>query len=235
MYDRSPEMANRMNEFDRNIHEAIKGIETQQDSLTGSTPARKLYDNVRRFAFRGVGMLDMASAGTTWMGAYLKGMAHEGDGGMGLGEDGAIAYADRAVRNAHGGGGAKDMAAIQRDKGVMSLMTMFYSYWNHVYNRQRDLGKGWQQAVTGQAAVRDFPKLLARSWFYIVIPQIAHVMLSGGKKNDDGTLAGFARQSAEDIGLGFVSGVPVVRDIANAASAARTTRFLHWRRLGSRS
>lgn len=219
MYERSPEMANRMNEADRNIHEAVNEIEKQQDSLTGSTVARKLYDNTRKFAFRGVGILDMASAGPTWMGAYLKGMAHEGDGGLGLGEDAAIAYADRAVRNAHGGGGTKDMAAVQRDKGLMSLMTMFYSYWNHVYNRQRDLGKGWQQAATGQVAVRDFPKLLARSWFYIVIPQIAHTMLAGGgkKNDDDGTLAAFAKEAAEGVGLGFVSGVPILRDLANAA------------------
>lgn len=217
IYERSPEMAHRMDEADRNIHEAIDEINRQQLSLTSTSAAAKLYSDARKFAFRGVGMLDMASAMPTWMGAYLKAMAKEADGGLDLGEDDAIAYADRAVRNAHGGGGVKDMSAIQRDKGIMSLATMFYSYWNHVYNRQRDLGMGWKKAVTGQASVHDFPKLLARSTFYILVPQIAHALLSShSSKNDDGSLDGYMDQVAEGIGLGFVSGVPALRDLANS-------------------
>lgn len=214
VYDRSPEMANRMNEMDRNVFEAIRDIESHENSVTGSSVKQKLVDSARKFAFRGVGMLDMASALPTWYGAYLKGMAHEADGGLGLGEDAAIAYADRSVRNAHGGGGIKDMSAVQRSD-AMSLFTMFYSYWNHVYQRQRDIGKGWKQVATGQAAVRDFPKLLARSWFYLVVPALAHTLLSGRQHKDD-SLAGYAKESAEAVALSFTAGLPVIRDVANA-------------------
>jgi len=209
-------MAHRMDEADRNVHEAVSEINRQQQSLTGISAPAKLFNDVRKFAFRGVGMLDMASALPTWMGAYFKAMAKETDGGLNLAEDDAIEYANRAVRNAHGGGGAKDLSAVQRDKGVMSLATMFYSYWNHVYNRQRDLGKGYASVLKGEASARDFPKLLARSWFYIVVPQIAHAMLASKPGQQDDTLEGYAKQVAEGVGLGFVSGIPIVRDLASA-------------------
>ena len=232
IYARSPEMANRLNEADRNVHEAIDEVNRHQAGFVSPTAAVRLYDGARKFAFRGVMALDLASAMPTWMGAYLKAMAKEEDGGLNLSEADAVEYANRAVRNAHGGGGVKDMSAVQRDKGMMSLATMFYSYWSHVYNRQRDLGKGWGQMVTGKGAVRDFPRLLARSWFYVVIPQLAHVLLTPKPGEDDGKLSSFLERTAEDIALGFVSGVPLVRDIAAAAVHGRDYAFTPIEQIG---
>jgi hypothetical protein len=95
----------------------------------------------------------MGSAAPTWMGAYLKGMSPEAKGGhWGCRRKRRSTYANRAVRNAHGGGGVKDLSAVQRDKGVMSLATMFYSYWNHMYNRQRDIAKGFANLPESAAA-----------------------------------------------------------------------------------
>jgi hypothetical protein len=68
----------------------------------------------------------MGSAAPTWMAAYLKRISPEVKDGLGLSEGAAVDAASRAVRNAHGGGGAKDLAAVQSSKGVMSLATMFY-------------------------------------------------------------------------------------------------------------
>lgn len=225
IYERSPEMANRMNEADRNLHEAIDEINAHQAALASPGALVKTYDAARKFAFRGVMMTDMASALPTWMGAYLKGMAKEADGGLNLSERDAVAYADRAVRNAHGAGAPKDLSAVQRDKGALSLATMFYSYWNHVYNRQRDLGKGLLSMTAGEGSVRDFPRLLARSLFYFVIPQIAHALLKPNAKKDDGTLQSKLKGYAEDVGLGMVSGVPVLRDLAAAAVHGRDYTF----------
>jgi len=225
IYARSPEMAHRLDEADRNVHEAIDDINQHQAALVSPTAATRLYDNARKFAFRGVMTLDLMSAMPTWMGAYLKGMAKEADGGLNLSEADAVEYANRAVRNAHGGGGVKDMAAVQRDKGIMSLATMFYSYWNHVYNRQRDIGKGIAAAPGG--TTRDFSRVLARSLFYVAVPQIAHILLkpSPQEKEQDNTLEGFLKTTAEDIGLGLVSGVPILRDLATAAVRGRDYAF----------
>jgi hypothetical protein len=224
MYDRSPEMANRFNEHDRNVNEAIREINDHQRSLGPISATQKAVDGARRFAFYGVSALDMGSAAPTWMGAYLKGMTHEAKGGLGLSEDAAVDYANRAVRNAHGGGGVKDLSAVQRDKGVMSLATMFYSFWNHMYNRQRDLAKGYANlpdAFAQGTGTRDFAKLLARSWWYFVVPQVIHAALKPSPASQDDTLEGHLAHFAEEIGLGFVSGVPVLRDLANAAINGR--------------
>jgi hypothetical protein len=101
---------------------------------------------------------------------------------------------------------------------------------NHVYNRQRDLGKGWSQAITGKTSARDFPKLLARSWFYIVVPPIAHTLLSSqSNQNDDKSLMGYVEHIAEGIGTGFVSGVPSFATLPMLPCMERTTPSLRWR------
>ena len=226
MFDRSPEMANRSNESDRNVHEAIDAINEHQRSLAGVSHAQKLVDSARKFAFYGVQMLDMASAAPTWYGAYLKGMAKAADGGLDLSEEEAVNFANRAVRNAHGGGGVKDLSAVQRDKSAISLATMFYSFWNHMYNRQRDLGKGWAalpDSVREGTGTRDFAKLLARSWYYFVVPQLIHAYLKPGpqQEQEQNDLGAMASHMGKEIALGFVSGVPVLRDLANAAINGR--------------
>ena len=228
VYDRSPEMAHRMDEVDRNVHEAIDDINARANSFGPTNLAQKAVDGAKRFAFYGVAMLDMASAMPTWHGAYLKAMAKEADGGLNMSEDAAIEFANRAVRNAHGGGGVKDLAAVQRDKGAMSMATMFYSFWNHMMNRQRDLGKGYANLPAAFAAGtggKDFARLLARSWYYFVVPQLIHALLKPDPKEakeDDGSLSHFLLHASEEIGLGFVSGVPVIRDLANAAVHGRS-------------
>lgn len=228
MYDRSPEMANRFNEHDRNINEAIREINDHARALGPLSATQKAVDGARRFAFYGVSALDMGSAAPTWMGAYLKGMEKPSKDGLGLSEEDAVDYANRAVRNAHGGGGAKDLSAVQRDKGVMSMATMFYSFWNHMYNRQRDLAKGYgnlPQSFQQGTGTRDFAKLLARSWWYFVIPQLIHAALkptpASEEDNGEHDLGAMAAHMGKEVVLGFVSGVPVLRDLANAAVNGR--------------
>lgn len=233
IYERSPEMAQRLDTMDRDLYQVVDDIRRIESGSEKMDKARLLYLNAAKFGFRGVSFLDFASAMPTWMGAYIKAMAKEAEGGLNMSEQDAIHYADRAVRNAHGGGGIKDMSAIQRSKGLTSLLTMFYSYWNHVYNRQRDLGKGWGKTVRSVpgmvhgdfTTVRDFPRLLARSWFYFVVPQLAHALLKPSPKKDDGTLGGSVERMAEDVGLGLFSGIPIFRDMASAIASGRDYTF----------
>jgi hypothetical protein len=226
VYERSPEMRTRMNEADRNVAEAISEINASESAFGSLNVAQKAVNWGKRYAFYGVAMLDMASAMPTWYGAYLKGMAPEAQDGHGMSEDAAIEYANRAVRNAHGGGGTKDLAAIQRDKGAVSMATMFYSFWNHMYNRQRDIMTGYgnlPESIRAGAGAKDFGRLLARSWWYFVVPQVIHAMLKPSpQKDDDHGLAGTLAHIAEEVALGAVSGVPFLRDLANAAVNGRS-------------
>ncbi|MCW3657537.1 hypothetical protein K6L27_05065 [Burkholderia cenocepacia] len=217
VFERSGEMRNRMNEVDRDVRDALREMEQHSNR----NPAQKAYDGARRFAYYGISMLDMGSAMPTWVGAYNKAL-HEN-----MSEQDAVYAADKAVRNAHGGGGSKDLAAIQRGPEFQKLFTMFYSFWNHFYNRQRDIGRRAVQAYGtaregdyGQAA-RDFAMVAARSWFYFVIPQLIHAALKpapGQQQHEDQSWTAWA---AEEIGLGLLSGIPVFRDIAGAAMTGR--------------
>jgi hypothetical protein len=208
--------------MDRNVLEAVNLIKEHQKALGPVSYTQKVVDKARQFAFYGIQALDMGSAAPTWMGAYLKGMAPEAKGGLGMGEDAAVDFANRSVRNAHGGGGVKDLSAVQRDKGAMSLLTMFYSFWNHMYNRQRDIGKGFAnlpQSFQQGTGGGDFAKLLARSWWYFVVPQLLHAYLKPTPKGQEDE--NWMLHAGKEIALGFVSDVPVLRDLMNAAVNGR--------------
>ena len=220
IFERSGEMRNRMGEVDRDIRDQLRELEAK--SATGITGgATEMVRNVKRCAFYGIAMLDMASALPTWMGAYNKGL-HEG-----LTEEQAVYGADKAVRNAHGGTGTKDLAAIQRGAEFQKLFTMFYSFWNHFYNRQRDIARtaiqipGKVSAGDYAGARRDFAMVLARSFFYFIAPQLLHAALkppAPGSQDED---ENWAHWAAKEIALGLFSGVPVVRDLANAVGTGR--------------
>lgn len=208
VFERSAEMRHRMNETDRDVRDGLRELRGQTGPVA----------QARRFAYYGISMLDMASAMPTWIGAYRKAMSE------GKVEVDAVFSADKAVRNAHGGGGIKDLAAIQRGNEFQKLATMFYSFWNHFYNRQRDLGRrmglAWEKAKDGEIseAGHDFAMVLARSWFYFVLPQIFHGLFKTGGPDED---HGWLPWAAEEIALGLVSGIPVARDVANSAFTGR--------------
>lgn len=220
VFERSGEMRNRMNETDRDVRDGLRELELHAAQGPMGQAAR-LRDAARRTAYYGISMLDMASALPTWMGAYNKGL-HEG-----LSEQDAIYAADKAVRNAHGGGGAKDAAAIQRGAEFQKLFTMFYSFWNHFYNRQRDIARtaaGIPEKLREgdyQGARRDFGMVLARSWFYFIIPTILHAALKPPAPGQEDEHEHWAAWAAKEIALGLFSGIPVVRDLANSAFTGR--------------
>lgn len=207
VYGKSGEMRNRLDSVDRDMHDALADLHGDHGPLA----------TVRRFSMMGVAMLDMASALPTWAAAHTEALK----GGMDDAD--AIYAADQSVRNAHGAGAAKDHSAIQRGSETQKLFTMFYSFWNHLYNRQRDLVRDARSI----RSVGDFGSVLARSFFYLVAPPIIHGLMSGGSSGqDDGEDGqGWAGWAAEHIGLGLVSGIPVVRDVASAAAHGQDYRM----------
>ncbi|MEM5461415.1 hypothetical protein VSR69_42595 [Paraburkholderia phytofirmans] len=208
VFERSGEMRHRMEQVDRDVRDLIRNV--QIDSQSGPvSAATKTLNAARRYGYYGISMIDMASAMPTWMGAYTKGL-HES-----MTEQDAIYYADKAVRNAHGGGGVKDQAAIQRGSEFQKAITMFYSFFNHFYNRQRDIGR---TAVSGfgnlqqgniKAAGGDFARVLAKSFWYFAAVAAWDTLIKGTPHNES-FVGHFAKELA---GLGL-AGVPLVRDIA---------------------
>ena len=143
------ERAQRVNEVDRDMRDALRDLHGDHGPLA----------TVGRFSMMGVAMLDMASALPTWVAAHTEALKR------GMDDADAIYAADQSVRNAHGAGGAKDHSAIQRGSEVQKLFTMFYSFRNPLYTRQRDLFRDAKNI----RSVGDFGAVLARSFFHLVV------------------------------------------------------------------
>lgn len=218
--ERSAEMRHRMTEVERDVREQLRAIHLQlMDPATGAAERAKLSITSR--AYQGIAILDMASAMPTWMGAYLKGMTPEAKGGLGMSEEDAVYFADKTVRNAHGGGGVKDMAAIQRGNEFQKLFTMFYTFWNHNINRIMDTAKRVKELPRTYAEAKDtgdwagfrgdVGTLILRSFMYTLGVQAVHHMMHPPKDDEEAEswLAWFGKQMA----LSAFGGVPLARDV----------------------
>lgn len=211
--EKSPEMAFRLTTPDKDIQRQYANILRE----SGYTRFKK---QVQNFSTATVSYLDLASAAPTWLGAYRKAL-HEG-----MEDADAVYYANKTVRNAHGAQTDLDRAPVQDLKGFGSLLNMFGSFTNHIYNRQRliamDAASGVRNVGAGRyrEGTRDFGNVLARSLAMIAWPGLisAIVKQAWPDENKDETWAGWA---AEAIMEGATAGLFVVRDLANAAIQVR--------------
>ena len=162
--EKSGEMRNRVQTLDRDV----------RDSMRRLADKRSLVADVQRSAFILTAYADRIVTVPTWLGAYNQAMAE------GLGEEAAVRAGDRAVRLSQGGGGAKDLAAVQRNNELMKLMTMYYTPFSALYARLRDVGH--QQAVQG---IGYLPTAVARTIGLVLIPALLGDYLAGRGPDDD--------------------------------------------------
>jgi hypothetical protein len=205
---KSAELRHRADTMERDI----------RDSLRGLTGQRGMAAQVKRFAFYGIAMMDGFVSVATWMAGYHKQLAADPNDDVA-----AVAAGDRAVRSSQGAGAVKDQAAIQRQPGLWKFLTMFYSFFSVLYNRLRDLGRATKQAVrTG--AVRDFPHLLARGFFLLVVPAVLGDILVG-KGPDDDKDEDWASWMAKKVAAYPFMSLPVVRDVIGGKTSGFGYQF----------
>ncbi len=121
-YARSPFMQNRAKSFDHEVRDITKKIKPSMGRFGW-------IDVIRDKAFVPMGALQMGVDLPTWWGAYAKGLKENGGD-----EKKAALYADMIVRTCQGSGTTKDLAGVQRGSELQKLFTMFYSYFNTLYN-----------------------------------------------------------------------------------------------------
>ncbi|HEX8413854.1 MAG TPA: acetyltransferase, partial [Sphingomicrobium sp.] len=197
--ERSGEIRNRMSNLDRDIGAALRSLDTRPQMKAMAIPR-----DAARFMYHGIGYADRMVVIPTWIAAYNKALA------SGLEDGPAIYAADKAIRQSQGAGAAKDLAAIQTGAGrwgeAAKLMTMFYSYFSAVYQRQRKLGR-----EVGAAGHADIPALLARGWWLVVVPPVLSALLVGkgpGEEEDWGLW------SFKQMLFNSLAPIPVARDVA---------------------
>lgn len=204
--ERSDEVRNRMDTLDRDIR-------TQLTILAADNPASRALARVndtKRFLFHGIGYADRVVVVPTWMGAYNKALA------AGMSEQDAAYAGDKAVRASQGAGGAKDLAAIQRGTGksgeLLKAMTMFYSYFSAMYQRERTLARDVLGRDTRRP--RNVPRLMARAWWLLVVPpiltELIKMSLGGGGPDDD---EWWAQWTARKLIANAIGPIPLARDV----------------------
>lgn len=161
---RSGEMRHRANTIERDSRDALLRMRGQVG----------IAAQVRRTAFYLTAMADRMVSVPTWMGAYRQALAE------GMSEENAIRAGDRAVRLSQGAGGAKDLAAVQRNNELMKLITMYYSPFNVLYARLRDVGH--QSATQG---IGYLPKATARLIALVVLPAVIGEILGNRGPDED--------------------------------------------------
>lgn len=187
--EKSGEMRHRAGTVDRDMKEELLKLR----GVRGKVAA------VKRTAFILIAMADRVVSVPTWLGGYNKAI------GEGLSEEDAIRMGDRAVRLSQGAGGAKDLAAVQRENELMKLLTMYYTPFSALYARLRDVG----HTTKGP---KDLPRAVARTIALVILPAVLGDLLAGRGPDDDEDDVWWA---ARKVTLYPFQSVPFVRDVAN--------------------
>ncbi len=163
--DVSGQMRHRIDNIDRDLSHAMK-------QLSGKRGIWKKFQRstLLHIAYIQFYMVDIP----TWIAAQDKALKE------GKSETQAINSADSMVRKTQTAGGTKDLAQIQRQRGLMNAFTMFYSFFNLLYNIQaRAFG------TTKIKKPRDVGRFAARAAVILILPTALEAMMRGEKPDDE--------------------------------------------------
>ena len=211
VFERSEEMARRAQDFDRDVSTAFNDIGKLPTTKLGKAldPAKRLRDTVVPWAFWGIGAVDVNLISIpTWLGAYRRALDE------GATEEQAAARGDKAVRKSQGAGRSKDLAAIQNANEGYRVLTMFYSAFNVLYNRQRVAIKDARRGDYRKAAVET-------GWVMMAAPLISALLVGDWPQDDEG----WPEWAARKVLFGLWAGVPGARDIAGVIERKVSGQF----------
>lgn len=165
------------------VKEYSVSIRTRQQSFD-----RDVRDQTKRLLKKGpitraqqsffffTGLMDMAVAVPTWYGAYLKSIETLKPGD----HHAAVTYADSIVRTTQGSGAAKDLAQIQGGGELQRSFTLFYTYFNTLYNQLRRSG-----ALLKDRGPRDTGRFLASMALLWFLPAVLSELIANRGPDED--------------------------------------------------
>lgn len=192
-YAKSSFMEGRMKSFDRDIREASK-------KLTGGDAIK---NRVNEFAFTHIGVMQMGVDLPTWWAMYAKQMDEHGN------EQKAIQAADSFVRQTQGGGATKDLARIQRGSDLMKTTTMFYSFFNTLYNLFYLSGRHITKQETTTGKISATAGMVTWLW---ILPSLLSELIAGRGPDDED----WDEWALPILGLYPSQSIVGLRDVANA-------------------
>lgn len=122
----------------------------------------------------------------------------------GLSEGEAVSVADSAVRERHGAAGIADLAPVlQTNNEFAKLGTLFYGWFNTMYN--------WQRQIPGQLKRGEYMEALKTGWWSVIVPSVIGAALFNTSKEDDS----YFKIGAKALALQVAGTLPLGREFAN--------------------
>ena len=188
VFEKSGEMRHRLQAMDRDIARNIRKYSHQNSTAS----------DVKRWSLEAIGAVQLYTVDLPlWLSAYNQGIAQN------MTEADAVLYADKMVRTTQSAGGMKDLAGLQRKRGVMTWFTMFYSYFNLLYNMQGKAVKAWENGHHLSAMTQLF--------ILFVGNEFIDSLIRGSILNDDDEQW---EDFAGRLAIAPLSGVPILRDVS---------------------
>lgn len=193
----SGEMRHRLGNSDRDMSQTL-------GSLSGKVSAFRV---MQRASLKAVGAIQFGTVDMpTWLGAYNKALSQDKS------EQEAVDYADATVRTSQASGHTKDLAALQRQKGVSQLLTMFTTYTTLLY------GLIGQTVGDGKRDPRKIPGAISRLVWLLAVPAVADAFLrQEGPPDDEDEEAKLAWWGVK-IGTYAAKSIPLVGQIAGSVA-----------------
>lgn len=134
----------------------------------------------------------------------------------------AVSAGDKAVRQVFGSGEMKDLAPVQKESELSKSLTMFYSYFNVVFNAlYRGYAEGRRRGLQENHRIIAGP-LLKKLLLWVVLVGIfdglekyAMDVLTGNDDKKEGGIKGMLKRAGQGVGENFFGTIPVVRDVAS--------------------
>ena len=191
----SGEMRHRLGNSDRDLSDTL-------GSLSGKV---SMFRIAQRASLKAIGGIQFYVVDVpTWTGAYNKGLS------QGMDEQAAVEYADTILRTSQASGHTKDLAALQRQKGLPQLLTMFTTYTTLLYGLLGQTITGMKPSEPSKVAGG-----ISRLVWLMAVPAVADAFLrqEGPPEDDeDGAMAWWGLKTL----LYGVKSTPLVGQIAGS-------------------
>lgn len=198
----SGEMRYRRQNMDREVAQVLKNIAGKEGKVSAA----------QRFSMEAIAQVQFYTVDiAVWTAAYNRALkAEPGD------TDKAVKYADRVVRLSQSAGGLKDLAAIQRHKGIVKGLTMFYSFFSALYAVLRGTGVEFSENVRSKP-IAATTRAATRLFVLLALQSVATGLVRGElpemepENEDEKNMLQYIVKESVATALGTI---PVVRDVA---------------------
>ncbi len=190
----SYEVKTRGSSFTRDVNDLFEKTDFGSDFVV----AKEVYMSLGKSL---VSAMDKLVVYPTFLAGYNKALAETNN------VDRAIEGGERAVRMSQATGQQKDLSEVQRGREIQKIFTMFFSYFNVVYNQLRN---SWSL----DSKIRFATNFVVLTF----VTQFLEQMMKRGLPEDDEE----AYNLAVAVGLSPIQYIPFLREAGNAAFTGAT-------------